>query len=99
MDTIEGLCGELEAVLSSVTTAGFGKVAPEINEKLEKLSSGADQLGMKTGKKLIDNFIEVLKSFQAGKADENSVSVRFTALDFYKNNIKSNGSEGAVEDL
>jgi hypothetical protein len=97
MDAIEGLCGELEAVLSDVAASGFGKVNPEIDEKLGKLSAAADGLGMKTGKKLINNFIEVLKSFQAGKADENSVSVRFTALDFYKNNIKNN--QGEVEDL
>jgi hypothetical protein len=97
MDTVGNLCGELDKLLSDVTASGYGNLDAGVGEKLAQLSSAADGLGMKNGKKLIDNFADVLKSFKDGKADEKSVSLRFTALDFYKNNIKAN--QGELEEL
>jgi hypothetical protein len=94
MDNAENVCNELDKLLSNMTASGYGNA--EYIEQLQKLSAAAESLGMKDGKKLIDNLTETLKSFQAGTADEKSVSVRYTALEFYKNKIKD---LGATEDL
>jgi hypothetical protein len=57
-------------------------------EKLETLSAAAAGLGMRQGKKLIDNLSTVLKSFKEGKSAEGSVAVRMTAMDFYLQNLR-----------
>jgi hypothetical protein len=98
MDTIEHVCQDVEKLLADINSSGVGNIAPDITERLLKLSSAADSLDMKTGKKLIDNLLEVLKSFKDGKAEEGSVSVRLTALDFYQKKVLSSlGS--SVEDI
>ena len=98
MSNEKQLCQEIDTILSDINSSGISKIAPVTMEKLGKISADAAELGMKSGKGLIDNFIEVLKSFQAGKANENSVSLRLTALDFYKTNVLENQS-GSVEEL
>jgi hypothetical protein len=99
MDTIEQLCQELRKLLSDITASGFGNMPADAIGRLEKISSAATALGLKIGKGLIDNLLTVLKSFQAGTADERSVSVRFTALDFYEKNLLGNGGESEIEEL
>ena len=94
---VKQLCQELEKIISEINSSGLNKITPETLAKLEKISSEAQGLGMGTGKGLIDNCIEVLKSFQAGKSNENSVSVRLTALEFYKKNILENPSDSEEE--
>ena len=98
MGSEKELCKELDVILKEITSAGFSKLDSGSMEKLEKISSAAAGLGMKTGKGLIDNFIEVLKSLQAGKSNEDSVSLRLTALEFYKTKVLENES-GSVEAL
>ncbi|MDR2028570.1 MAG: hypothetical protein LBP93_03420 [Treponema sp.] len=99
MDTIEQFCQELKQFLSDINASGFENMPADTIEKLEKIGSAAATLGLKIGKGLIDNLLSVLKSFQAGTADERSVSVRFTALDFYEKNLLGNGGENDVEEL
>jgi hypothetical protein len=93
MDTVESLREELENCLSGMNSAGFGNFDPQNIEKLEKFAAAAAGLGMNAGKKLIDNLINVLKSFKDGAAGEDSVTVRMTALEFYLQNIKSGDVE------
>lgn len=99
MDSVKHLCQELESILSNINSSGFDKIDPTIIEKLEKMCPIADELGMHTGKNLINNFTEILKSFIAGKANANSVSLRFTALEFYEKNILGNQGDGTEENL
>jgi hypothetical protein len=99
MDTIEQFCQELKKFLSEVSSSGFDNMPADTIERLEKIGSAASNLGLKIGKGLIDNLLTVLKSFQAGTVDERSVSVRFTALDFYEKNLLGNGGENDVEEL
>ena len=96
MGNAKQLCGELDKLLSEINSSGF-KVTPATIGKLEKISADAAGFEMKTGKRLVDNFIEVLKSFQEGKSKEDSVSLRLTALDFYKKNILESPSETEEE--
>jgi hypothetical protein len=99
MDTIEQFCQGLRKFLSDVASSGFDNMPADTIERLEKIGSAAVKLGLKIGKGLIDNLLTVLKSFQAGTADERSVSVRFTALDFYEKNLLGNGGESDIEEL
>jgi hypothetical protein len=98
MDTIEHVCQDLETLLGNINSSGLTNIDPGIAEKFGELGSAADSLGMKNGKKLIDNLVEVLKSFKDGKAEEGSVSVRITALDFYQKKVLSS-LEAGVEDI
>ena len=96
MGSVKQLCQDLDKILSEINSSGF-KVPPATMEKLEKISAEAAGLGMKTGKGLIDNFIEILKTFQAGKSNEGSVTLRFTALDFYKTNVLQGQADSEEE--
>ena len=87
MDTIEKLCQELDSILSTINTSGIKNINSGIIDQIEKTSSAAEKLGMQAGKKLIDNLVTSLKSFKEGKSDENSVSVRITALEFYEKKV------------
>jgi hypothetical protein len=93
MDTVESLREELEKCVSGINSAGLGNFDPQNTDKLEKFAAAAAGLGMNTGKKLVDNLTNVLKSFKDGGAGESSVTVRLTALDFYLQHIKSGGAE------
>jgi molecular chaperone GrpE (heat shock protein) len=97
MDTIENVCKELEKVVADINSKTAGNIDDALIPNIEKLSAAAETLGMKSGKKLIDNLSTVLKSFKDGKSAEESVAVRITALDFYIKNVLS--SQGSVEDI
>ena len=90
MDTVENVCKEVVKVLADFNAKGADD---SVKARLEKLSSSAETLGMKSGKKLIDNFLTALKE---GKTAE-SLTVRVTALEFYIKNVIS--SQGAIEDI
>ena len=90
MDTVENVCKEVENVLGELGSKGSNDA---IKAKLDKLSVAAETLGMKSGKKLIDNLITALKDGKTG----DSLAVRITALDFYNKNVL--GGQGAVEDI
>jgi hypothetical protein len=95
MDSVEELRGELTSCLTQINTAGLSGLDSQIIEKLDEFAAAAGGLGMASGKKLIENLSEVLKSFKDGKSQENSVQVRLTALDFYLQNI-TGGVEGEL---
>ncbi|GHV94903.1 hypothetical protein AGMMS50293_12230 [Spirochaetia bacterium] len=95
MDTVANLQKELESCLGSINSAGLDKLDSQNIEKLEQISAATDGLGMKQGKKLIDNLCVVLKAFKEEKSTGESVSLRLTALDFYLQNTKG----GDTEDL
>jgi hypothetical protein len=99
MDTIEQLCQEMRQLLADITASGFNSTAESTITKLEQMSTAAVKLNLKIGKGLIDNFLTVLKAYQAGTADERSVSVRFTALDFYEKNLLGGEGESEIEEL
>ena len=90
MDTVENVCKEVEKTLADINSKGADDA---IKAKLDKLSAAAETLGMKAGKKLIDNLSSALKDGKTG----DSLSVRVTALDFYNKNVLS--GQGAVEDI
>jgi hypothetical protein len=93
MDTVESLREELEKCVSGINSAGLGNFDPQTIDKLEQFAATAAGLGMNSGKKLVDNLTNVLKSFKEGSTGEGSVTVRLTALEFYLQNIKSGGAE------
>jgi hypothetical protein len=93
MDSVDGLREELTSCLTRINNSGLGSLDPQIIEKLDEFAAAAGRLGMNSGKKLIENLSEVLKSFKDGKSQEGSVQVRLTALDFYLQNIKGGGGE------
>jgi hypothetical protein len=93
MDTVESLYGELEAWVADMNASGLDELDPRNIEKLDSYAAAAESLGMNTGKKLIENLSAVLTAFKEGTAKENSVQVRFTALDFYLQHIKGGGTE------
>ena len=97
MDSVETIYTELEKILADITAFGYSNLDVGVIAKLIKLSVSAEGLGMKNGKQLMDNLADVLKAFKDGKADEKSVSLRYTALEFYKTNLKAN--QGEVEEL
>jgi hypothetical protein len=99
MDTIEQLCQEIRQLLADITASGFNSTAESTIIKLEEISSAAVKLDLKIGKGLIDNFLTALKAYQAGTVDERSVSVRFSALDFYEKNLLGSVGESEIEEL
>jgi hypothetical protein len=98
MDSVESVCKELEKVLAGLSPAGLGKLDPGVSDKLAALSTAAGAVSMGSGKKLIDNLLDLVNQLKEGKADADRVGIRVTALDFYVKNVLSSGS-GAVEDL
>ena len=94
--TVEELRLDLEKIIASLNSSGFGAIEAGTTDKLEKLGVVANELGMFQGKQLIDNLIGVIKAIQDGKSKAESGIVRLTALDFYVK--KLSGTEN-IEDL
>ena len=94
--TIEELKSELEKIISEVTVSGFDGIDSGMVGKLDKLVTAAAELGMKEGKRLIENLLAVIKSIQEGKSKAASGHLRLTALDFY---VKKLSVGGSIEDL
>jgi hypothetical protein len=91
MDTVESVCKEVEKVLTDISSKGGADDG--ISASLDKLSAAAETLGMKSGKKLIDNLSAAIKEGKTG----DSLGVRVTALDFYNKHVLS--GQGTVEDI
>jgi hypothetical protein len=94
--TVEELKTEIEKLISGLTVTGFENIDSEIIEKIKALSETASELGMKEGKRLIENLSGAINAIKEGKSKAESGIVRLTALEFYLKN--QSGSEN-IEDL
>jgi hypothetical protein len=94
--TVEELRVELGKVISDLTATGLVNIDSGIMEKIKTLSDTAGELGMKEGKRLIDNLSGAINAIKEGKSKAESGNVRLTAVEFYLNN--HSGSEN-IEDL
>ena len=93
--TIEELRKELEKIISELTASGFDAINSGTTEKLETLGASAGELGMKEGKRLIENLSGVIMAIQKGGSKAESGNIRLTALDFYVK--KLSGTENIEE--
>jgi hypothetical protein len=93
--TVEDLQTELETIVSGLSSSGFEAIDQGIADKLGKLSASADELGMKEGKRLIENLQSVMVAIKEGKSNASSGGIRLTALDFYVKKIAG----GNIEEL
>lgn len=94
--TVEELGAELKTIISGLSSSGVDNITPDVLEKLDKYAVSAGELGMKEGKRLVENLLAAIRSIQEGKSTAESGNVRITALDFYFKNFP--GSE-KIEDL
>ena len=93
--TIEEFQNKLDTQLKGLPASGYDTVADSALTELETFLGDADSLGMKSGKKLVSNLVESLKTRKSGGNTDESVQVRLVALDFYLKNLQS----GTTEDL
>jgi hypothetical protein len=93
--TVEGLRPELETIVSTLSSGGFGTIDPGLVEKLDIYSVTAGELGMKEGKRLLENLSSIMKAIKDGKSSSESGAIRLTALEFYVKKIAG----GSIEDL
>ena len=93
--TVEELQAKLGALLKGFPDSGFDTISENTIAELGKITAEADNLGMKSGKKLVGNLAEALKTRKSGGNTDESVQIRVVALDFYLKNFQS----GVTEDL
>ena len=94
--TLEELHEKLVEIISNLTSSGFVNVDPETMEKLYKYAVAAGEMGLKEGKRLIENLTETMKAIQEGRSNTGSGILRLTALEFY---LKRYPIDEPVEDL
>ena len=94
--TVEELKTELEKIISTLSSSGFGSIDSGTVEKLDKLAANSGELGFKEGKKLIENLSSAMKSIKEGKSKPESGDLRLTALEFHLKKL-SGGTN--IEDL
>ncbi|MDR2313576.1 MAG: hypothetical protein LBE02_03500 [Spirochaetaceae bacterium] len=93
--TITELQNKLSALIQTLPASGFDSAPDSVITGLETFGEEAEKLGIPSGKKLIENLAGALKSRKTGGNTDESVRVRFTALDFYIKKLQS----GDTEDL
>jgi len=89
----ETLKTELEKIIAALTSLGFDSIDSGTVEKLDKLAVVAGELGMKTGKQLVENLSGAMKAIQEGKSQAESGNIRLTALDFYIKKLSGSNTE------
>ena len=94
--TVDEFKLELEKIVASLFSSGFGNYDPGIVGQMEKLSVCADGLGLKGGKRLLENLSGTMKDIKEGKSLAESGNLRLTALDFY---VKQLPNEDNIEEL
>jgi hypothetical protein len=94
--TVEQLRGELEKIITELSSSGFGSIDSGMVEKLSRFAAAAGDMDMKEGKRLIENLAATIKAIKEGKSQAQSGSIRLTALDFY---VKKLSGSGNIEDL
>ena len=95
--TVEELRIGLEEIVLGLTASGFDNIDIGAIEKLDKFAASAEQLGMKEGKRLIENLSGTMKAIQEGKSGAGSGEIRLMALDFYAKKLSADS--GKLEDL
>jgi hypothetical protein len=93
--TEEELRPKVEAIVSTLSSNGFGTIDPGLMEKLDVYSTAAGELGMKEGKHLLENLSAVIKAIKDGRSSPDSGAVRLMALEFYFKKIVGD----SIEDL
>ena len=91
--TIEEFQNKLDILLKGLPAAGLDAVSDNTIAELSNFETESANLGMKSGKKLISNLIEALKTRRSGGNTDNSVQVRLVALDFYIKNLQTGNTE------
>ena len=81
--TVEELKTELEIIISSLTASGFSNIDPLVVKSLDELTTTAEELNMKEGKRLIGNLVKAMMSAKKADSKIESCNVRLMALDFY----------------
>jgi hypothetical protein len=93
--TVDELETKLDAVLKEMPASSFDAVADTVIADLEACTGQAGELGIKSGKQLLENLVTALKIRKTGGNTDESVQIRLTALDFYVKKLRS----GSTEDL
>ncbi|MDR0599124.1 MAG: hypothetical protein LBG84_03450 [Treponema sp.] len=91
--TIEELQGKLGALIAALPEADFDSVDAGFMGALDSCAGQAEKLGMKAGKRLIENLAAALRVRQTGGNTDESIVVRLTALNFYVKNLQNGGTE------
>ena len=91
--SIEELKSRLDTLLKGFPASGFDAVADSTVAELETIHNESENLGMKSGQKLISNLLESLKTRKSGGNSDDSVKVRLVALDFYVKNLQNGSTE------
>ncbi|MDR2211139.1 MAG: hypothetical protein LBO65_06710 [Spirochaetaceae bacterium] len=93
--TIDELRSKFDALIQTFPASGFDSVPDSTIAELETCGAEAEKLGMPSGKKLTENLVAALRARKTGGNTDESVQVRFTAMDFYVKKLQS----GDTEDL
>jgi hypothetical protein len=93
--TFEEFQTKLDGLIKGFPASGFDSVSDSVITELSSFGDEAGNLGMKSGKTLIFNLVDALKTRKIGGNTDDSVQVRLVALDFYLKNLQN----GVTEDL
>jgi hypothetical protein len=91
--TIDELRNKLDSFIKELPASGYDTVSDNTIAGFESCAGPAGELGMKQGKQLIENLVSALKARKTGANTDESVQVRFTALDFYLKKLESSDTE------
>ena len=91
--TIEEFQPKLDTLLNSLSSIKFEAVEDNVISELSKYSNEAENLGLNSGKNLICNLQDALKTRKTGGNTDESVQIRLTALDFYLRSLQIGSTE------
>jgi hypothetical protein len=91
--SVEELQTRLDAILKGLPVSGFDATSDSVIADLAACIAQAEGMGMKTGKEVIENLTNSLKTRKTGGNTDDSVLVRLTALEFYVQKMKDGTAE------
>ena len=91
--TVEELRSKLKRIIADLISSGFGSIDSGTVKELEKSAAISEGLGMREGKRLIENLSGAMKAIQEGKSGAESGNVRLMALDFYIKKLAGRNTE------
>ena len=91
--TIEEFQISVSELTKKLPDSDFDMISDDVITEIEALCNEADNLEMKSGKNLLSNLEDTIKTRKAGKKSDESVQVRLTALDFYLQNLQNGSTE------